>query len=84
MSRHLRKMKTDESVKNVMSKDLSEYISPENFSPSSFEFEAKDKSITLRMSEHLLKKIQSLAEKRHISYQKMIRQAIEKFVIEAA
>lgn len=84
MSKRLPQMKTDEAVTNLMAKDISEYISPKNFSMASFEFEAKDKSITLRISEKLVKKIKNLAKKRHTSYQKVIRQAIEKFILEAA
>ncbi len=84
MSKRLPKMKTDEAVKNLLSGDISDYISSQNFSVVSFEFEAKDKSITLRVSEHLLKKIRNLAKKRHTPYQKVIRQAIEKFILEAA
>lgn len=84
MSKRLPQMKTDEAVKNLTDKDISDYISPQNFSRASFEFEAKDKSITLRISEQLVRKIQTLAKKRHMPYQKVIRQAIEKFIIEAA
>ena len=84
MSKHLPKMNTDEAVKNLMATDMSEYISRQNFSQASFEFESKDKNITLRVSEQLLKKIQNIAQKRNTPYQKVIRQAIEKFILEAA
>jgi predicted DNA binding CopG/RHH family protein len=84
MSKRLPQMKTDKAVRNLMATDMSDYISSKNFSAVSFEFEAKDKSITLRVSDQLLKKVQSLAKKRHTPYQKVIRQAIEKFVLEAA
>ena len=84
MNKRLPHMKTDEAIKDLIAGDISDYISPQNFFKASFEFEAKDKSITLRVSEQLLKKIQGLAKKRHTPYQKVIRQAIEKFILEAA
>ena len=84
MSKHLPKMKSDEAVKDFIATDMSEYISSQNFSAMSFEFAAKDKSITLRMSEQLLKKVRNIAKQHHTPYQKVIRQAIEKFVLEAA
>ena len=84
MSKRLTKMKTDRAVKNLMKKDLSEYLSPENFKLTSFEFAPKDKKITLRVSNDLLEAVQTKAKQRGVSYQKLIREAIEQLLKRAA
>ena len=77
-------MKSDRAAKAVLKKDLSEFISSENFKPLSFEFAPKDKSITLRVSNELLKAVQAEAKQRGTNYQKIIREAIERFLKRAA
>ncbi len=84
MSKRLQKMKNDKAAKNLLRKDLSEYLSPENFKPLSFEFAPKDKSITLRVSSDLLEAVQVAAKQRGVNYQKLIREAIERFLKKAA
>ena len=76
MSKRLPKMKNDKAAKNLLRKDLSEYLSSENFKPLSFEFAPKDKSITLRVSSDLLEAVQIAAKERGVNYQKLIREAI--------
>jgi predicted DNA binding CopG/RHH family protein len=80
MSKRLPKMKSDRAAKNLLKKDLSDYLSPENFALTSFEFAPKDKSITLRVSGDLLDALQAAAKQRGINYQKLIREAIEQFL----
>jgi predicted DNA binding CopG/RHH family protein len=77
-------MKTDLAAKAALKKDLTDYISPENFKLTSFEFAPKDKSITLRVSNKLLDAVQSAAKRRGVNYQKLIREAIEQFLKKAA
>ncbi len=84
MSKRLPKIKSDQAAKNLLKKDLSDYLSPENFALTSFEFAPKDKSITLRVSNELLDAVQSAAKQRGINYQKLIREAIEQFLKRAS
>lgn len=84
MSKRLPKMKSDRSAKSMLKRDLSEYFSTDNFKTTSFEFAPKDKSITIRVSSELLKAVQSEAKKRGTNYQKLIREALERFIKEAA
>ena len=77
-------MKSDRAAKATLRKDLTDYISPENFKATSFEFAPKDKSITLRVSSELLSAVQSEAKRRRTNYQKLIREAIERFLKNAA
>ena len=84
MSKRLPKMKSDRVVRKLLKKDISEFISSENFKLTSFEFAPKDKSITLRVSNKLLNAVQTAAKSRGINYQKFIREAIEQFLKKAA
>jgi predicted DNA binding CopG/RHH family protein len=77
-------MKSDRAAKDLLKKDLSDYLSSENFALTSFEFAPKDKSITLRVSNELLDAVQSAAKQRGINYQKLIREAIEQFLKKAS
>lgn len=84
MKKRLQKMKSDRAVKVILKKDLKGYISPENFKPMSFEFAPKDRSITLRVSHDLLEAVQTAAKQRGTNYQKLIREAIERYLKKAA
>jgi predicted DNA binding CopG/RHH family protein len=84
MKKRLPKMKSDRAAKEMMKNDLSDFLSPENFKLTSFEFAPKDKSITLRVSSDLLDAVQVAAKKRGTNYQKLIREAIERFLKKAA
>ncbi len=78
MKKHLKKIKTDKSVENLLKKDLSPYIHSENFQPMRFELKPKKQTVTIRMSEGLLKALKTKAKKQGIHYQKLMRQALEK------
>ncbi len=84
MSKRLPKMKSDQAAKNALKQDISDYLSPENFKPTTFEFAPKDKSITIRVSSDLLKAVQTTAKKRGTNYQKLIREAIEQYLKKAS
>ena len=84
MTKRLPKLKSDRAVKTLLKKDLSDFISPDDFKTTSFEFSPKDKSITLRVSSELLDAVQSAAKRRRTNYQKLIREAIEQFLKKAA
>ncbi len=71
------KFKTDKELEEFLEKDLSEYITPENFKPVTFEFEPKEKVVNLRMSTALFDRIKNAAEKKKIPYQRYIRQTLE-------
>jgi predicted DNA binding CopG/RHH family protein len=84
MKKRLPKLKSDRAAKELLKKDLSDFISPDNFRTTSFEFAPKDKSITLRVSSDLLDAVQSAAKRRRTNYQKLIREAIEQFLKKTA
>jgi len=84
MKKRLPKLKSDRAAKELLKKDLSDFISPDNFTTTSFEFAPKDKSITLRVSSDLLDAVQTVAKRRRTNYQKLIREAIEQFLKKAA
>lgn len=73
-------MTTDRAAKRLLKTDLSNFINSENFTKTTFEFAPKDKSITLRVSGALLEEVQVAAKKQGVSYQKLIRQAVEEFL----
>ncbi|MFN0278068.1 MAG: CopG family antitoxin [Pyrinomonadaceae bacterium] len=77
MRKQLPRFKTDEEIEAFMKKDLTDYITPENFSPATFEFEPKEKVVNLRMSTALFDRVKNAAKKKKIPYQRYIRQALE-------
>lgn len=78
MKKRLPKMKSDKAAEKLLEKDLSEFLDPENFALTSFEFAPKDKSITIRVSEPLLQAVKAVSKKKGVSYQKYVRQALER------
>ena len=84
MTNRLPRMKSDRAAKAALKGDLSDYISRESFKSTTFEFARKDKSITLRVSSELLEAVQSEAKRRRTNYQRLIREAIERFLTKAA
>ena len=81
MKKKLPSMKTDKAVENLLSEDLSDYIHTGNFRRISFEFEPKDKSITLRLSSKLLETVQEASKSKGMGYQKYIREVLERAVM---
>ena len=73
-------LKTDEEAEAFLQQDLSDYLHAGNLKPMRFEFQPKEKSINLRISEDLLKAVQTHAKREGIPYQRYIRQALEKAI----
>ena len=71
--------KTDEEAEAFLEQDLSN-LDFSQFRPMRFEFQPKQKSINLRISEELLKAVQARAKRQGIPYQRYIRQALERAV----
>lgn len=80
MKKNLEKIKTNRQAEQLLERDFSPYIHTGNFQKTSFEFEAKDKTITMRLSENLLNILKSRAKEEGISYQRLMRQALEKYL----
>ena len=80
MKKPFPKLKTDrEAERFVDTADLSQYDFS-HFKRTSFEFEPKSKSVTMRLPESLLAAVRARAEKQGMPYQKLIRIAIENLV----
>jgi predicted DNA binding CopG/RHH family protein len=80
MKKPFPKLKTDREAEHfVDTADLSLYDFS-NFKRTSFEFEPKSKSVTMRLPESLLAAVRARAEKQGMPYQKLIRIAIENLV----
>ena len=78
MKKHLKKIKTDKSAEKLLKQDLSPYIHSENFKPLRFELKPKNQTVTVRISEDLLRAVKLKAKEQGVHYQKLIRQALEK------
>jgi predicted DNA binding CopG/RHH family protein len=78
MKKILQKMTTDEEVESLLDEDLSDYLHSDNFKHVNFEFQPKDKTVNLRLSEEMLKTVKAVSKKEGIPYQRYIRRAIEK------
>ena len=72
------KIKTDEELESLLDEDLSDYLHEDNFKPVTFEFQPKDKTVNLRVSEEMLETVKTVSKKEGIPYQKYIRRAIER------
>jgi predicted DNA binding CopG/RHH family protein len=78
MKKILPRIKTDEEAENLLEQDLSEYLNKDNFKAVTFEFKPKNRTVNLRVSEDLLEEVKTVAKKQGVTYQKYIRNAIEK------
>ena len=77
MKKQLPKLKTDDDVERLLDTDLSSFLTADNFTTVSFEFEPKEKVVNLRMSAGLLNRIKSVALQKKMPYQKFMRQSLE-------
>jgi predicted DNA binding CopG/RHH family protein len=77
--RKVPRLRTDEEAEAFLAQDLSD-LDFSQFKPMRFEFQPKEKSVNLRMSEDLLKAVQASAKREGIPYQRYIRQALERAV----
>jgi predicted DNA binding CopG/RHH family protein len=78
MSKKIPDFKTDDELAAFLEQDLTDYITPENFKPARFEFLPKTRQVNLRFSEALLDAVRERAREQGISYQRYIRQAVER------
>lgn len=76
-------LKTDEEAEAFLEKDLTDYLHASNFKTAHwmcFEFQPKEKSLNLRLSQDLLDAVRKNAKREGIPYQRFIRQALERAV----
>jgi predicted DNA binding CopG/RHH family protein len=71
------KLKNDRDVEEFLEKDLSSFLTSDNLTAMTFEFEPKEKVVNLRVSAGLLDEIKKAAPKRKMPYQKYNRQTLE-------
>ncbi len=77
MKKKFPKLRTDEAAETFVDEaDLSQY-DLSGMKPVSFEFQPKDKSITMRLPETLFEAIKEEAERSGVPYQRFIRQTLE-------
>jgi len=81
MKKKFPKFKSNKELEKFLEQDLSDYLDKKNFRPVSFEFLPKDAKINMRFSQALLDAIKERADDLSISYQKYIRQVLEKAVL---
>jgi predicted DNA binding CopG/RHH family protein len=65
---------------DLLDRDLSSLLEKGDWRRVKFEFKPKNKTITLRISEELLKALKDNAKKNGLDYQKFIRIALEKLI----
>ncbi len=80
MKKKLSKLTTDKEAEDFLDQDISEFMDDPSFKLTTFEFAPKTKSITIRISDPLLNYVQSFAKQENVSYQKVVRQALEEFM----
>ena len=80
MKKKLPKLKTDKAAETFIAEaDLTEY-DLSSLKQVRFEFQPKERSITMRLSEPLLEAIKEEAERSGIPYQRFIRKTLENAV----
>lgn len=75
--------KTDKEAEAFLEQDLTDYLHAGNFKSANwmrFEFQPKQKSLNLRISNDLLDAVRKDAKREGIPYQRYIRQALERAV----
>ena len=81
MKRKVPRFKIDEEVEAFLDQDLSD-LDFSQFKPMRFEFKPKSKSLNLRISQDLLDAVRKNAKRQGVPYQRFIRQALERAVME--
>jgi len=77
MKKKFPKLRTDKAAESFVDEaDLTQY-DLSDMKPVSFEFQPKDKSITMRLPETLFDAIKEEAERSGVPYQRFIRQTLE-------
>ena len=82
MKKKVPHFKTDEEAEAFLEQDLTDYLHPGNFKPMHFEIRPKEKTVNLRMSQGLLDLVREKAKRQGVPYQRYMRHAIERAVME--
>jgi predicted DNA binding CopG/RHH family protein len=85
MKKKFPNLRTDEEAEAFLEKDLTDYLHAGNFRSADwmrFEFKPKAKSLNLRISNELLDAVRKNAKREGIPYQRYIRQALERAVMQ--
>jgi predicted DNA binding CopG/RHH family protein len=76
----MRISKRQSKYDDPLDRDLSDLIKTGKWKAVRFELEAKNRTITIRLSERLLRALKKRAHAVGLDYQKFIRLALERFV----
>ena len=78
MSKKIPPLKTDEAARDFLENTVrTEYLDKANMSPLTREFAAKDKALTVRLSEGLLEDVKKKASALGMPVQKFVRMTLE-------
>ena len=80
MSKRVPRLKSDEAAERLLQQDLTDYLDPKHMKPLRFEFQPKNTSVNLRMSEELLQAVRDQAKRQGMPYQRFIRMTLEQAV----
>ncbi len=80
MKRKVPRLRTDEEAEAFLERDLSD-LDFSQFKPVRFEFQPKTARVNMRLSKPLLESVKKNAAKQGISYQRFIRQVLERAVV---
>jgi predicted DNA binding CopG/RHH family protein len=83
MDKKFPKFENDEEfVRFFETTDLSDYMNAKNMVPTHklFEFESKNKTVTMRMPERLFSAIKARAARKRMPYQRFMRSVLEEAV----
>lgn len=73
------KLSSNEAAEDFLEQDLSD-LDFGQFKPVRFEFQPKTERVNMRLSKPLLDSVKKLAARQGISYQRLIRQVLERAV----
>jgi predicted DNA binding CopG/RHH family protein len=80
MRRKVPKLRTDAAAERFLKGDLSD-LEFSQFKPVRFEFQPKTERINMRLSKPLLDTVKKTAARQGVSYQRFIRQVLERAVV---
>ena len=80
MKRKVPRLKTDRAAERFLEQDLSD-LDFSQFKPVRFEFQPKTERVNMRLSKPLLESVKQRAAKQGISYQRFIRQVLERAMV---
>lgn len=79
-----RKKRRAELEDDPLAGDMSVFLGKGGFKSLHFEKEPKDTTVTLRVPSSLITTAKRVAKKKHMKYQRMMREAIVEYVARAA